>query len=81
MSLGRVARSEAEARFAEAEIELIVGGLDLMADGAHCFVAYWIEKSGVVAVHYYAGCPDGQSRKNVLAVGGVYVLIHQVNTN
>jgi hypothetical protein len=35
----------------------------------------------VVAVHYYAGCPDGQSRKNILARGGVYVLIHQVNTN
>jgi hypothetical protein len=40
-----------------------------------------VEKSGVVAVYYYAGCPSGQSRKNVLALGGVYVLIHQVNTN
>jgi hypothetical protein len=52
-----------------------------MAEGAHRFVALRVEKNGVVAVHYYAGCPDGQSRKNVLAVGGVYVLIHQVNTN
>ena len=52
-----------------------------MADGAHYFVASRVEKSGVVAVHYYAGCPSGQSRKNVLAVGGVYVLIHQVNAN
>jgi hypothetical protein len=40
-----------------------------------------VEKGGVVAVDYYAGCPGGQSRKNVLAVGGVCVLIHHVNTN
>jgi len=52
-----------------------------MADGAHCVLSIAVEKSGVVAVHYYAGCPVGQSRKNVLAVGGVYVLIHHVNTN
>jgi hypothetical protein len=52
-----------------------------MADGAHRALSSAVEKSGVVAVHYYAGCPDGQSRKNVLAVGGIYVLIHHVNTN
>ena len=51
-----------------------------MADGAHRTRTYKVEKSGVVAVHYYAGCLR-QSRKNALAVGGVYVLIHQVNTN
>jgi hypothetical protein len=28
-----------------------------------------------------AGCPGGQSRKNVLAHGGIRVLIHRVNTN
>jgi len=50
--------------------------LDLMADGAHWRPQSGIEKSGVVAVHYYAGCPGGQSRKNVLARGGRYVLIH-----
>jgi hypothetical protein len=43
--------------------------------------SYEIEKSGVVAVHVVAGCPGGQSRKNVLAHGGVCVLIHHVNTN
>jgi hypothetical protein len=42
-----------------------------MADGAHRVLGFRVEKSGVVAVHYYAGCLDGQSRKNVLAVGGV----------
>ena len=58
-----------------------ISRLDLMADGAHRVRSSGIEKSGVVAVHCYAGCPDGQSRKNVLAVGGVYVLIHKLNTN
>ena len=28
-----------------------------------------------------AGCPEGPIRKNVLAQGGVCVLIHHVNTN
>jgi hypothetical protein len=28
-----------------------------------------------------AGCPVGQCRKNVLAAGGVCVLIHLVNAN
>ncbi len=57
-------------------------GLDLMADGA-CRSASLsgVEKGGVVAVHFIAGCPGGQSRKNVLAHGGVCVLIHHVNTN
>ena len=55
--------------------------LDLMADGAHRERGYRVEKGGVVAVHYYAGCPSGQSRKNVLAVGGGCVLIHQLNAN
>ncbi|HYL96149.1 MAG TPA: hypothetical protein VET69_10120, partial [Terriglobales bacterium] len=55
--------------------------LDLMADGAHRVGSSEIEKSGVVAVPVSAGCPDGQSRKNVLAMGGVGVLIHHVNTN
>jgi hypothetical protein len=40
-----------------------------------------VEKGGVVAIHFIAGCPGGQSRKNVLAHGGVCVLIHRVNTN
>ena len=40
-----------------------------MADGAHRVLAFRVEKSGVAAVHYYAGCPDGQSRKNVLWAG------------
>jgi hypothetical protein len=35
----------------------------------------------VVAVHGSAGCPGGQSRKKVLARGGVCVLIHRMNTN
>ena len=56
-------------------------GLDLMAVARRHSRSLKVEKSGVVAVHYNAGCPDGQSRKNVLAVGEVYVLIHQVNTN
>jgi hypothetical protein len=43
--------------------------------------AFSVEIGGVVAVHCYAGCPGGQSRKNVLAVGGAYVLIHHVNKN
>ena len=55
--------------------------LDLMADGAHRLVAFSVEKNGVAAVHYAAGCPGGQSRKNALARGGVCVLIHHVNTN
>jgi len=55
--------------------------LDLMAGGAHRVLSFRVEKSGVVAVHINAGCLDGQSRKNVLALGGVYVLIHQVNAN
>ena len=50
--------------------------LDLMADGAPSAGGYGVEKAGVVAVHYIAGCPDGQSRTNVPAVGGVGVLIH-----
>ena len=54
---------------------VFVRPLDLMADGAHRVFAFRVEKSGVVAVHYCAGCLDGQSRKNVLAVGGLYVLI------
>ena len=57
------------------------GRLDLMADGAHRVIACRVEKSGVIAVHVIAGCPDGQSRKNVLARGGVCVLINQLNTN
>ena len=52
-----------------------------MADGAHRVGSSEIEKSVVVAVPVSAGCPDGQSRKNVLAVGGACVLIHHVNTN
>jgi len=52
-----------------------------MADGAHCVLGYRVEKSGVVAVPVSADCPSGQSRKNALARGGVYVLIHHVNTN
>ena len=58
-----------------------VCGLDLMADGAHRVGRSGIEKSGVVAVHIVADCPDGQSRKNVLAHGGGCVLIHHVNAN
>jgi transposase len=54
-----------------------------MADGAHRVRSSGIEKSGVAAVHYDAGCPGGQSRKNVLAHGGVCVLIHcnEIQTN
>src|SRR5215467_7161663 len=47
-----------------------------MADGAHRVGSSGIEKGGVVAVHVIAGCPGGQSRKNVLACGEVCVLIH-----
>src|SRR5215471_9593710 len=50
-----------------------------MADGAHRVGSSGIEKGGVVAVHVIAGCPGGQSRKNVLARGEVCVLIHHVN--
>src|SRR5262245_24724282 len=50
--------------------------LDLMADGPRWEVSCGVEKLGVVAVHVNAGCPGGQSRKNVLARGGVCVLIH-----
>src|SRR5215471_13813821 len=52
-----------------------------MADGAHRVGSSGIEKGGVVAVHVIAGCPGGQSRKNVLARGEVCVLIHHVNAN
>src|SRR4029077_6392175 len=55
--------------------------LDLMADGPHCVLSSRVENGGVVAVHCNAGCPGGQSRKNVLARGGVCVLIHHVNAN
>ena len=36
-------------------------GLDLMADGAHRFRCYGVEKGDVVAVHVIAGCPGGQT--------------------
>jgi len=64
-------------------LESFVGDscIDLMADGAHRVLRFRVEISGVVAVHVIAGCPGGQSRKNVLARGGVYVLIHRMNTN
>ena len=53
-----------------------------MADGARRLaIGCRVEKGGVVAVHFVAGCLDGQSRKNALAYGGVCVLIHQVNAN
>ena len=52
-----------------------------MAVGRRRSRCFQIEKSGVVAVHVIAGCPGGQSRKNVLAHGGVCVLIHQVTVN
>ena len=57
------------------------GALDLMADGPRRSLYLWVEKNGVVAVHFSAGCPDRQSRRNVLACGGVYVPIHRMNTN
>src|SRR6185295_4282444 len=40
-----------------------------MADSAHCVLSSRVEKGGAVAVHCNAGCPGGQSRKNVLARG------------
>jgi len=52
-----------------------------MADGAHRVIGFRVEKAVWLPSIWIAGCPGGQSRKNVLAVGGVYVLIHQVNTN
>jgi hypothetical protein len=52
-----------------------------MAEGAHCVLSLRVEKGGVIAVPCNAGCPGGQSRKNVLARGGGYVLIHHVNAN
>jgi len=52
-----------------------LGGLDLMADGPLPAGGYRVEKAGVVAVHWIAACPSGQSRKNVPAVGGIGVLI------
>jgi hypothetical protein len=52
-----------------------------MADGAGSLLSSSVEKGGVIALHYNAGCPGGQSRKNALTVGGVCILIHQVNTN
>jgi hypothetical protein len=37
-----------------------------------------VEIGGVVDAHVIAGCPDGQIRKDVLAAGGICVLIHHV---
>jgi hypothetical protein len=40
-----------------------------------------VEKGGVIAIHFVAGCPGGQCRKNSPLNGGKRVLIHRVNAN
>jgi hypothetical protein len=49
--------------------------LDLMADGPQSAAGCRVDSDGVVAVHYVAGCPEGQSRTNVLALGEACVRI------
>ena len=55
--------------------------LDLMADGPQPAVSRRLIEAVWLPFIEYAGCPGGQSRKNVPARGGVCVLIHQVNAN
>jgi hypothetical protein len=52
-----------------------------MADGAHWPAATALKKAVWLPFNLIAGCPGGQSRKNVLVVGEGCVLIHHVNAN
>jgi hypothetical protein len=52
-----------------------------MADGAHIAEPLRLKEAVWLPFIRIAGCPGGQSRKNVLARGGVCVLIYHMNTN
>ena len=74
---GVISRIEHDA-YAHSSIELLAVQIDAAINSGNSGgpVLVGNRVSGVVAVHRVAGCPGGQSRKNVLARGGVCVLIH-----